>query len=249
MKPNNRRVDRLTRVARLLTCALVIAGGLAGCAVKKPVTDPAMDKKAGALAVKAREFNSAITTSKGTGRLELTGGGRKESFRIAWAAKAPDRLRLTLMASGHPVETIAADGKKVTFISHTGRHSPHTTLSADPDLDAYIGVPVHLSEMVAILLGRIPAREFDRAWMVPGRERVIHTNKRYGSRIQELAVDDRDRISHSRLLDRSRALIFGMEISTWSEKNGFDLPRDLAPMTHRAAPFIFPCQACGPMPL
>ncbi|HKL83348.1 MAG TPA: hypothetical protein VJ879_12610, partial [Desulfobacter sp.] len=59
-------------------------------------------------------FNAQISTSKGTGELMLTRGFRKEKYKIAWAAQAPNRLRMTLLISGHPVETIAATGQWVT---------------------------------------------------------------------------------------------------------------------------------------
>ncbi|WDP89180.1 MAG: hypothetical protein HUN04_05330 [Desulfobacter sp.] len=228
MKPNNSLPSSLFRSARLLIAAALIAGGLAGCTLKKPVTDPAQDKEARAAVLKIREFNRSITSSKGVGRLVVTGGGQRESFKMAWAARTPNRLRLTLMVSGHPVETIAANGKQVTFVSHTGRHRPHTTPSADPDLDTYIGVPVRLSEMVAILLGQIPVREFDRAWMVPGRTGAIHANKNYSTQIQELTTDSNGQLTCFRRLDAHRAEIFGMDIEAWTQKTGFRIPASLS---------------------
>lgn len=208
--------------------AAFILTAITGCAVKKPETDPAQDKKARTLALAAREYNAAITTSKGTGHLVTRINGRAEAFKMAWAAQAPNRLRLTLLLSGHPVETIAASGERVTFISHTGKHRPHSTLSADPDLDDYIGVPVRLSQMVSVLLGRIPARQFDRAWIPPGRPDLIHTNKNLSSNIQEFKTGDQGRITRYRVLEKDYTPVFGIEFKNFTRKKGFLVPLGLS---------------------
>jgi len=156
--------------------------------------------------------------------LTITAALKSEQFKIAWAAQAPNRLRMTLLKYGHPVETIAASGKKVTFISHTGRHSPHTTLSADPNLETYIGVPVHLSELICLFLGQVPVRKFDRAWMVPGQDGRVHASEDFNTRIQQLLVDDQDRIKAFHILESGQDLIFGMDIKSFTEKKSFSIP-------------------------
>jgi outer membrane lipoprotein-sorting protein len=83
---------------------------------------------------------------------------------MAWAAVFPDKIRITFLLSGLPVETIVADGKRVTFFSHTGEHARHTFQGKDPDMENYIRVPVRLSEIIRVLLGRLPVKPFDDAY-------------------------------------------------------------------------------------
>ncbi len=208
--------------------ALLVAGGLTGCAIQKPVTDPIMDEKAKANIVRIQAFNTTIDSTKGTGRIAIVNGTQKEIYKMAWAAQTPNRLRLTLLTAGLPVETIAANGTTVTFVSHTGRHQTYTTHTPDPNLNAFIGVPVRLSEMIAILLGRIPVRPFDRAWMVPDRPGVIHANKYYDSAIQELEVDTNGTPLAFRRLDRHRELVYGMDITTWKHIQHWAMPVSLS---------------------
>ena len=141
---------------------------VSGCMPLRPQTDPAQDKKARRLASDILSLNSEIKASRGIGWVKLETGTRRDTFKIAWAAAFPNRLRITFLVSGHPFETIVATGKNVTFISHTNQHKPPTTLSSDPNLEKFIHLPVKLSGMVAILLGHIPLEKFDHAWFEPG---------------------------------------------------------------------------------
>ncbi|MEH0019228.1 MAG: hypothetical protein V6Z89_06225 [Desulfobacter sp.] len=201
-----------------------LAAGLAGCASVSPKTDPVMDKKARRMAEQARDVNSEITTGKGTGQMTLTTPNRQERFKMAWAAGAPNRLRLTLLMSGHPVETIAATGEWVTFISHTGRHKPHSAVSADPDLEPYIDIPIRLSEMVALLLGKVPVRPFDRAWISPDDPDTILTAKSFSGTLQAIRFTPQGRVDRYRLLDTDRTLIYGVDYTAFRETNEHTIP-------------------------
>jgi len=128
---------------------------LSGCALL-PGKHQKKDLKAIQAADKVRRFNQEIITSRGTGNLFLTRSGTTETYRMAWVAKWPDCLRMTLLSSGIPVETIAADGKTLTVVSHTGRHSPHTMNQANPSLKPILSLPVKLRDIIALLTGKIP---------------------------------------------------------------------------------------------
>ncbi len=201
---------------------------LMGCAPLKPATDPTLDAKARDLAIQAKAFNSAIETSKGTGWVRLTTANQKEKFKIAWAAQTPNRLRLTALVSGHPMETIAASGEWVSFISHTGKHKPHSAVSVDPDLATYIQVPVRLSEMITILLGRVPVRPFDQAWFVPGKTDTIRLKKHLSSQTQEIVFTPGGEVAEFRLIDQDGTLLYALIYRQFQEKNGILIPTDIS---------------------
>ncbi len=186
----------------LFLTALVCAVCLAGCAKPRPETDPVLDKTAWQSAAAIRNMNQDIRTSKGTGRVRLESGNSIQTFQIAWAAQAPDRVRMTFTASGHPVETIVADGSRVTFFSHTGRHKPYSPASENPDLEPYTQVPVRLSDLISLLLGRIPVQSFDDAWFLPDDPFRIKLRKKFSSLSQELVLQPDDTLNTLRLLDR-----------------------------------------------
>ena len=216
--PKNFRIFLILSVSAL---TLLVAG----CMPPKPNTDPSRDAKARAMVMAVREQNAEIATTKGSGQLDLEMGRTRERFRMAWAAQGPDRLRLTLLASGHPVETIAASGEWVSIVSHTGRHTPHHTASTDPDLTPYIGMPVRLSDMVTLLLGRFPLQPFDRAWFVPGSVDRVRTSRSFSGRVQEISFDDKGRVAAISLLDRDEALVYQIDYTEYQTIEGRVLPK------------------------
>ena len=138
-----------------------------GCAPLRPTTDPERDKKALIFAKKARLYNQHILSSKGTGWAILETDKKYEKLKIAWAVVFPDKIRITFLISANPIETIIATGKKITFISHTGKHKKHSYQSNNPDMKKYIHVPVRMSEIILLLLGRIPVKKIDDAYFLP----------------------------------------------------------------------------------
>ena len=187
----------------LFFAILFCAACLTGCATPRPETDPGLDKTAWQAAAALRNMNQEIRTSKGTGRVRLTSGNNVQTFQIAWAAQTPGRVRMTFTTSGHPVETIVADGSRVTFISHTGRHKPYTPTSENPNLEPYTRVPVRLSDLISLLLGQIPVQAFDDAWFLPNDPFRIRLRKNFKSLSQELVLHPDDTIQALRLLDRA----------------------------------------------
>lgn len=193
----------------------------------RPQTDPFLDKTAWQSARALQSLNQDIHTSKGTGNLRLTSSTGVQTFQIAWAAQAPNRVRMTLTVMGHPVETIAADGNRVTFVSHTGRHKPHTPASDDPDLEPYTQIPLKLSDLICMLLGQIPIKKFDDAWMLPEDLSRLRLQKKFGSHTQELTLAPGQPIRMLRLLDRTKNIRYEIHYHGFDTLDNRGVPVDL----------------------
>ncbi|MCP4672334.1 MAG: hypothetical protein GY857_13630 [Desulfobacula sp.] len=146
------------------TCIAII---IPGCAPLRPDTDPLLDQKALILAKQVHSYNDHIIASRGTALARLETGTNHEIFKIAWAAVFPNKIRITFLISANPIETIISTGEKITFISHTGKHSKHSFKSKDPDLEKYIHVPIKMSEMILLLLGRLWPHSIDDTYFAP----------------------------------------------------------------------------------
>ncbi|MCD4721256.1 MAG: hypothetical protein K8S13_15555 [Desulfobacula sp.] len=199
---------------------------LSGCAQFRPDTNPILDKKAFFLANQARSFNQHIVTSKGTGWIRLETKTKTDRFKIAWAAVSPNKIRITFLLSGHPVETIIATGKKITFISHTGEHSKYSYNSKDPNMEDYIHVPVKMSEMISILLGRLPVKNFDDAYFSPSDTSLstITLRQNWKGLAQSLHVNSKKRIDSLKTTDLSEKLLYEMTITKYKNNDFGTIP-------------------------
>ena len=205
----------------LLLIAILTAPG---CTLLGLQSGKSSDPDAEEIIHHTRAFNAPITTSKGTGELTLTRGLRRETYKIAWAAQSPNRLRMTLLMSGHPVETIAATGQWVTFVSHTGAHNVHSAVSADPDLNPYINIPLRLSELVSLLLGKLPERPFDRAWIPPEAPGTVFASQSFSRQIQQWVTDENGTTNRYRVFDKKMNVIFQIWYSRFFTQDEFTFP-------------------------
>ena len=193
--------------ALFFVCLLCFAC-LSGCGVLRPQTDPALDAAAHEYAETVSTLNQDIVTSKGTGYVRVESPRGIQTFQMAWAAQAPDRVRLTFTALASPVETIVADGNAVTFVSHTGRHKPHTTTSSDPDLEPFTGVPLKLSALIRVLLGQIPTQRFSHAWFSSEDRSRIQLHRKFTTQFQELILASDQPVGALRLKNRHNDILY-----------------------------------------
>ncbi len=211
----------------LFLAGLVCVACLSGCGSPRPRTDPALDAAAQASAEAVRDLNQDIAASKGTAHLRLETTRGVQTFQMAWAARAPDRVRLTFTTLASPVETIVADGRQVTFVSHTGRHKPHTTATHDPDLEPYTGVPLQLSDLIHLLLGQIPVRRFTQAWFAPDDRARVQLHRRFSSQFQELILAPDQPLKALRLKNRHNEIQYEIRYHAFDRMDHRQIPVDL----------------------
>lgn len=109
------------------------------------------------------DANRGLNTFKGMGTISMQQGGRKERFRAAWAAEAPDRLRIELLGlAGQPVASMACDGSHYYLLTHhDGKFIKRRTDASG--LRKFIHIPINALDVLALLSGRL----------APPKERLI----------------------------------------------------------------------------
>ncbi len=204
----------------------VMALFLSGCMPLRPETDPQMDKKAFSLSNEVRSFNRHITASRGKGWAKLETPGKTDRYRIAWAAVYPDKIRITFLLSGNPVETVISTGEKISFISHTGKHDLYTTESIDPDMKDYLEVPVKMSELISILVGHIPLKDFDDAYFSPSDPSLatIVTMQKETGGLQHLKFNSERKLNRIEPLDNFGKILYGIQILDYKIHESFVIP-------------------------
>ncbi len=208
---------------------IVIIFILPGCAPLRPRTDPGLDQKARLYAASVTSANLQIESSKGTGWAKFETDGNSNKFRIAWAARFPNKLRITFLMSGHPVETIVSTGEKITFFSHTGEHAKYSSYSKDPDMEDYIKIPVKLSEMILVLLGRFPVNRFDDAYFSPSDDSLstIHLLQKWNNKSQTLHIDSAGKLDKIKTFDELKNCVLDFQIQTYKPYTFGTLPQKI----------------------
>ncbi|MCP3875197.1 MAG: hypothetical protein GY699_18840 [Desulfobacteraceae bacterium] len=217
-----------SRLFYFLTSIFILSGLLilSGCTSIRPETNPLLDKKAFSLAHLARSSNLQIISSKGTGWARLETKEKIDKFRIAWAAVFPNKIRITFLISGHPVETIISTGQKVTFFSHTGEHAKYSVYSTDPNMENYINVPIKMSEMISILLGRFLVKKFDDAYFSPSDDSLstITLKQKWNGQTQILHLDSKRLIDGIKSMDNTQKCLYKITILKYKTYDFGNIP-------------------------
>ena len=154
----------------ILTC-LIFFSGCASIDFKNK-----HDIKAYNLARQFSNYNKDIKTSKGLGWLKIKETSIETKFKIAWVAEPPCKIRITLLSSGLPVETIVSNGESISLFSHTGKHSLKTYHRKNPSLEDILLIPVKLEDIIHLLSGQIPIKNFEYAFFDSQTGNKINTN-------------------------------------------------------------------------
>ena len=202
---------------------------LQACATHRPPVNQILDQKAEHLTEKARSVNQQIQSSKGTGWVRLNETNRVTTYKIAWAAVFPNKIRFTLLVSGLPVETVIADGKTISFTSHNNRHRPIQFKSKSPDLKKFIDLPVKVSELILVLLGRFPVSFYDDVYFSPddpSSSTLILTQKWEDLR-QVITLDKTEEIKEIRWEMSRKKLIFKLIPYQFQTMDGYRIASHL----------------------
>ncbi len=209
-----------------LSSILILIVLMTGCAAHRPKTNPELDKKAFNLSIKAQSHNQEIVSSKGSGWALLETDEKTDRFKIAWAAIYPGKIRITFLLSGLPVETILATGKTITFLSHTGQHSKYSYPSKDPDMEKFVNVPVRMSEIILLLLGRFPIKPFDDAYF--SRKNSITSNitlkTNNKNQTQYLVCDQKGNLQQFLITDFLGDTLYKIVVKEYKNLNARQIP-------------------------
>lgn len=155
-------MKRLSTTPLLCLAAFCAALVFSGCATVKIQPVPVDSATREALRLIENQ-NTGLKTFNGQGAISITEPSKMSSYRLAWAGESPERIRLIILFSGTPVETVASDGEYLYLKSHRGSHSPIKRKKKNPSLEPYISLPLTTDQIICYLSGRIPIPEYEKA--------------------------------------------------------------------------------------
>ena len=152
---------------RIIT-ALVIACLCSSCAALKPareltVTPVERTAQVRNLLATLKTQNEALVNFKGIGNFTISQNGLTQfDQRVAWIGEKPVKFSIAVLISGYPAVKLAADGRWLYYLEVQGQETRFRKMAtSDPDLKRLISIPVSVSDVIALLSGRVPLPKFD----------------------------------------------------------------------------------------
>jgi starvation-inducible outer membrane lipoprotein len=145
--------------------------------------------------------NHKLNTIKGLGRIAFLENAEKDiTFRIAWVASSPDKIRITLSSiSGHPVISTASDGRWFYFYSHV-KGDYFKKRPTNFNVKRFFRIPIKSGDIVNILLGRIPMAKFHSAELKEVKAAKDRSNKNPESKSISSLNEDNERTTNGWIL-------------------------------------------------
>ena len=142
--------------------------------------------------------NSNLHTFNGIGSITIIDPYRVSTYRLAWAGQCPDKIRMVVLFSGNPIETMSTDGESLYIKSHNGRHPFINTKAKNPNLERLISVPVTTEQVIGFLSGHIPVQPHDYATLQKTKDEkgLVLVLKKGNTMVEQFILDD-----HNRVLD------------------------------------------------
>jgi hypothetical protein len=218
--------------------ALILACLMSSCAAIRPskemtVTPVQRTDQVRDLLATLRTQNDALLNFKGIGNIAIRQNGLLQfDQRVAWIGEKPVKFSIAVLISGYPAVKLAADGRWLYYLEVQGQNTQFRKMAAsDPDLKRLISIPISVSDVIALLSGRIPLPEFDSVTFVQdtlnqGPVLVLIDNW-WGIR-QKIYYDATlSRIQRVDVFHRSGSLQYRAEIEGIQRVNGFQVPQRL----------------------
>ncbi|WP_300675008.1 hypothetical protein [Desulfoluna sp.] len=166
-------------------------------------------------------LNEVVTTFKGTGSVVITEKGQTQRFRIAWAGAPPNLLRMEILASATPIESLAYNGTHLQLRSHVGSHTPYSKKVKNPSLKSATGIPLTLSEIHALLSGKIDVGTFQSARLLTASDLGTETLILHPDRSHKKAITlNENRLPTRATLSTAHGEVYEMRLIPKTDPEG-----------------------------
>jgi len=184
----------------VIVVAILLLSGCSGLTDRFFGIPVITDEAAKALAALDRT-NAGLSSFKGLGKIKLWNENGTQFSRLAFLGADGNRIRIQILGITNPSDIIiAGNGERFFFISNLEERFVKKTAS-DPDLEKIVSVPVRVSDVVALLSGRVPVSEYRSALVEigPNGGRVL-VLKKWGKIIQKIYFDSENNVTGTDML-------------------------------------------------
>lgn len=218
--------------------AFVIACLLSSCAALKqprdltviPVERTAQVRE---LLSTLKTQNEALFNFKGIGNITISQLGHTQfDQRVAWIGERPVKFSIAVLISGYPAVKLATDGHWLYYLEVQGQETRFRKIAtSDPDLKRLISIPISISDVIALLSGRIPLPEFDSVKLIQdisNQQIALVLSDSWWGIQQKIFYDaSLSRIQRIEVYHRSGSLRYRAEVDSTRQIDGFEVPQRL----------------------
>jgi hypothetical protein len=208
---------------------------LAGCSKQiKPMQQtvrPPESPEITEILTKLTHENPDLSTFKGTGKIKFWKKNETQIVRAAWTGSQPDKLRIVIQGiTGYPVASMAADGYRFYLLSYT-QNSYYKSDAKDPNLEKLVSVPVTASEIIKLLSGTLPIREYYSSDLIQqgaSEGYALSLKNEKGTEIEKIHLDqDKSRIQRVEMFTPKGEPAYKVELTGETEVDGYKVPSRL----------------------
>jgi outer membrane biogenesis lipoprotein LolB len=228
MKQAHQRCRTLGFCTRqLVTISFIYLIILAGCGHFKPPPVPTTPE-ASSLLTELENRNAELASAKGIGQVRLTYNNRPLHSRLAWAAQSPKKVRMEIMTiSGQRLATLSSDGQKLYMLSHQENRFYKRSYT-NSNLKSITQVPIQIEDLVALLQGKMPLRQYHTAVLVtrgtePGF--ILTLLNRWGRRLVRIYLDqEKTAVEKLEMINPSGSIDYQVLFADMRDVSGFRVP-------------------------
>jgi hypothetical protein len=241
--PQNHNSSRLIRCKRShLKAVMVLLVFFAGCSslstglsrVKQQPPDPAAKAEVQAVLASLGSHNAGLNNFKGKGKIKVWQKGRlKFREKVYWVGSETSKISIVIVIGGYPAVKMASDGKWFYYYE-VGEGDPiyKKIAASDASLKRIISIPIQTDDVLSLIAGRVPIREYHRAILEPQDGKpgyVLVLEKRWWGVTEKIYLDQtKTRAQQVEFYSRSGSLIYRARFDQMQTINGYRVPARLS---------------------
>jgi hypothetical protein len=215
-----------------ITLFLIIIGfGLAGCSTMTVgLSGKEEDLATQNLILALEAQNNQLKNFKGIGTIKVWNHGKVQiDERVAWIGSQPSKISIAVLISGYPAVKLSSDGEWFYYLESQGDRSYFKKVqTTNANLKRLISIPIRSNDVITLLTGRVPMREFHQAQLkedASGDGYVLILRKRWWGIIEKIYIDEsKSKVRRLEIYDRGGSLAYRAIFEKFKDIQGYRVP-------------------------
>jgi hypothetical protein len=201
---------------------------------KQQPPDAAAKAEARAVLASLNSRNAGLDNFKGKGKIKVWQKGRlKFKETVYWVGSETSKISIVILIGGYPAVKMACDGNWFYYYE-VGQGKPiyKKIAASDASLKHIISIPIQTDDVLSLIAGRVPLREYDRAILAhqdaqPGY--VLVLEKRWWGVTEKIYLDQtKTQPQQVEFYSRFGSLIYRARFDQMQTINGYQVPARLS---------------------